>query len=86
MARAPISSCKLQLGIGATLLWFGVSSDSTGAKFERARSGLRVLATAVIGYRYLPPDRGITFGIGFTPLVRASSFLPWGGENGGYVF
>jgi len=77
---------KLQLGLGATILYLGVSSDSTGTRFEGERSGFGVAATAVIGYRYLPPDRGFSFGVGFTPLLRTSSFLPWGGANAGYVF
>jgi hypothetical protein len=77
---------KLQLGLGATILYTGVSSDSTGTKFESERSGAGVSATGVVGYRYLPPDGGFSFGIGFTPLLRASSFLAWGGANAGYVF
>jgi hypothetical protein len=77
---------KLQLGLGATILYTGVSSDSTGTKFESERSGGAVAATAVVGYRYLPPDRGFSFGVGFTPLLRASSFLPWGGGHAGYIF
>ncbi len=77
---------KLQLGLGATLIYLGVSTDSTGTKFEGDRSGFGVAATAVVGYRYLPPDRGFTFGVGFTPLLRTSSFLPWGGANAGFIF
>jgi hypothetical protein len=77
---------KLQLGLGATVLYSGVSSDSTGTKFESERSGGAVSATAVVGYRYLPPTRGFSFGAGFTPLLRESRFLPWGGATAGYVF
>lgn len=77
---------KLQLGLGATILYTGVSSDSTGTKFESERSGGGVSATGVIGYRYLPTDRGFSFGAGFTPLLRSSRFLPWGGANAGYIF
>ena len=77
---------KLQLGLGATLIYLGVSTDSTGTKFEGERSGFGLAATAVVGYRYLPPDRGFTFGVGFTPLLRTSSFLPWGGANAGFIF
>jgi hypothetical protein len=77
---------KLQLGLGATILYTGVSSDSTGTKFESERSGAGISATAVIGYRYLPLDRGFTFGAGFTPLLRPTSFLPWGGAEAGYIF
>jgi hypothetical protein len=76
---------KLQLGLGATLLYTSASSDSTGTSY--GSSGLAIAATAIIGYRYLPVGRGFTFGGGFTPLLRASrGFLPWGGLNAGYIF
>ena len=77
---------KLQLGLGATILYLGVTTDSQGTKFEGERSGGGLAATAVIGYRYLPPESGFTFGVGFTPLLRTSRFLPWGGANAGYIF
>ena len=77
---------KLQLGLGATVLYLSASSDSQGTTFDSERSGLGLAATAVIGYRYLPRDSGFSFGIGFTPLLRASKFLPWGGINLGYAF
>jgi hypothetical protein len=76
----------VQLGLGATILYTGVSTDSLGTKFESDRSGLGLAATAVIGYRYMPHDGGISFGVGFTPLLRTSRFLPWGGANVGYAF
>jgi hypothetical protein len=77
---------KLQLGLGATFLYTGVSSDSTGTKFESDRSGAGIAVTAIIGYRYLPPAGGFTFGVAFTPLLRSGSFLPWGGAEAGYSF
>jgi hypothetical protein len=76
----------LQFGLGATLLYTGVATDSLGTSFDAERSGVGVAASAVIGYRYKPRDGGVSFGIGFTPLVRASKFLPWGGANVGYAF
>ncbi len=76
---------KLQLGLGATILYTSASSDSTGTTY--GSTGIGVAATAIIGYRYLPVGRGVTFGGGFTPLLRASrGFLPWGGVDVGYVF
>jgi hypothetical protein len=76
---------KLQLGLGATVLYVNAASDSTGVKFEGAGPG--VAATAVVGYRYFPRDRGFSFGLGFTPLLRAQKgFLPWGGIDAGWVF
>jgi hypothetical protein len=77
---------KLQLGLGATLLYTQVSTDSQGTAFEGERAGLGLAATAVVGYRYIPRDGGISFGIGFTPLLRTSKLLPWGGANVGYAF
>jgi hypothetical protein len=76
----------LQAGLGATILYTGVSTDSTGARFDAERSGAGLAAAAVVGYRYMPRDGGVSVGVGFTPLVRASKFLPWGGANVGYVF
>ncbi len=78
---------KLQLGLGATILYFSASSDAAGTKFEGSASGLGIAATGVIGYRYIPEHFGFTFGAGFTPLVRtAKGFLPWGGVDVGIVF
>lgn len=79
-------SHKLQLGLGATILYLGGSSDSEGTEFAGDRAGLGVAATGVIGYRFVPRDGGFSFGLGFTPLVRTSSFLAWGGANVGYAF
>jgi hypothetical protein len=78
---------KLELGLGATILYVGASSDSTGTRYEGSVSGLGVAATAVIGYRYIPSHSGLTLGAGFTPLLRATKgFLPWGGVSAGYAF
>lgn len=79
-------SHNLQLGLGATFLYTKVGSDSQGTEFVTARSGFGIAASAVVGYRYLPRSRGITFGVAFTPLLRATAFLPWGGAHVGYVF
>jgi hypothetical protein len=78
---------KLQLGLGATLLYVSASSDAAGVKYEGSDTGLGIAATGVVGYRYLPPGGGFVFGAGFTPLLRASKgFLPWGGLSVGYSF
>ena len=76
----------LQLGLGATVFYTDVATDSQGVKFDAERSGLGLAASAVVGYRYMPRDGGVSFGVGFTPLVRASKLLPWGGANVGYSF
>ena len=77
---------KLQVGLGATILYTVASTDTTGTAFGNDRTGLGVAATAVLGYRYLPPDGGFTFGTGFTPLWRPGRFLPWGGVDAGWAF
>jgi hypothetical protein len=78
---------KLELGLGATVLYTDAASDSTGTKYQGSVSGLGIAATGVVGYRYLPSGRGLTLGAGFTPLVRATKgFLPWGGVSAGYAF
>lgn len=78
---------KLQLGLGATVLYVSASSDATGTKYEGAGTGLGIAATAIVGYRYLPPAGGFVLGIGFTPLLRATKgLLLWGGASVGYSF
>lgn len=79
-------SHKVQLGIGATILHTKVATDSQGIAYEGERAGTTVAPTVVFGYRYVPADRGFSFGVGFTPLLRASKLLPWGGASAGYVF
>jgi hypothetical protein len=78
---------KVQLGLGATVMYFSASSDSTGTKFEGAGVGLGLAASGVIGYRYVPATRGVTLGAGFTPLLRSpKGLLLWGGASVGYAF
>lgn len=79
-------SHHLQLGLGATILYTQAATDSQGTAFGGERSGTGVALAGVVGYRYLPRAGGISFGVGFTPLVRTSRLLPWGGANVGYVF
>ena len=76
----------LQLGLGATIFYTGVATDSLGTSYDAERSGAGLAASGVVGYRYKPRDGGVSFGVGFTPLLRASKFLPWGGANVGYAF
>jgi hypothetical protein len=77
---------SLQLGLGATLLHTQVATDSQGLEYGGERAGTALAPTGVVGYRYLPRKSGVSFGIGFTPLLRASKFLPWGGATIGYAF
>lgn len=77
---------KIQIGLGATLIATDAATDSQGTSFGGERAGVGLAAAGYIGYRYLPLDHGITFGLGFSPLLRGSKALPWGGANFGYVF
>jgi hypothetical protein len=78
---------KLEIGLGATAIYFSAATDATGTKFEGEGTGLGIAASGVVGYRYVPTGRGATFGVGFTPLLRVSKgFLPWGGAHVGYAF
>jgi len=77
---------KVQLGLGATILYLGASTDSQNVKFESDKAGLGVAATGVFGYRYMPRASGLVLGAAFTPLLRPGKLLPWGGVNVGYVF
>ncbi|MBX3192841.1 MAG: hypothetical protein KF819_38005 [Labilithrix sp.] len=79
-------SHKVQLGLGATVIYLGAATDSEGTAFGGDRAGAGIAATAFVGYRYLPKDGGLTFGAGFTPLLRGSKALAWGGANVGYTF
>jgi hypothetical protein len=78
---------KLQLGLGATLLYVSAIADASGTTYSSTSEGFGIAATAVIGYRYMPEHTGFTFGVGFTPLLRATKgFLPWGGASAGIAF
>lgn len=75
---------KLQLGAGVLLA--SVSGRAESDFTASDASGFGVAGTAVVGYRYLPRKGGFNFGVGFTPLVGAGGFLPWGGISFGGVF
>lgn len=78
---------KLHLGLGVTMLAV-TANASSGAVFGSV-DGFAPCPTAIIGYRYLPPDGGFAFSVGFTPFIFPSSdtrILPWGGTSFGGVF
>lgn len=77
---------RANVGAGATVLWLDPPTDSRGTSYGGDRAGLGVAASAVLGYRYLPPSGGFTFALAFTPLLRASGLLPWGGVSAGIAF
>jgi hypothetical protein len=74
------SSHKLQLGAGMLLLYRqGDQGSSDGTTTS-------LLATAIIGYRYIPENGGINFGVAFTPCFGQGIALPWGGVDFGVGF
>lgn len=78
---------KLHLGAGMTLLVV-TGSGRLGSTFGSAEN-VAPCPTIIVGYRYLPPDGGFAFSVGFTPLIIPSSdtqVLPWGGTSFGGVF
>lgn len=80
----------LELGAGATMLWDTSTTESFGPLEFEVESTRRLLATAIVGYRYQPEEQGVLFRVGFTPFlgVRNGTLqaLPWGGVSLGYVF
>jgi hypothetical protein len=71
---------KLQLGAGATILY------RQGDQGSNQGTNTALLGTLVIGYRYLPRDGGLDFGVAFTPCFGSGLGLPWGGVNFGVGF
>ena len=68
---------KLQLGLG------GVFYDREGVGV----TSKEVFGTLVVGYRYLPYDGGLNFGVAFTPFFGHGVVLaPSGGLSLGYGF
>ena len=75
---------RLEVGAGVTLLY---ASARASTRYRAATAAdLTPLATALIGYRYVPPEGGFTYRAGFTPLVSDAGVLPWGGLSVGYLF
>jgi hypothetical protein len=79
------TSHRLELGAGVTFVRSLGENDEVGSN-DPTRSEVTVVATANVGYRYCPTDGGFNFRAGFTPLLNASGFLPWGGISLGYGF
>jgi hypothetical protein len=78
---------NIELGVGATALWFSGRARIVFATVER--SELLFLATGFVGYRYIPRDGGIMAHVGFTPLVMfgdGMKVLPWGALAAGWSF
>ncbi len=72
---------RLELGVGPV---FGTAS--AGIFGSETTSGSGIFGTAVIGYRYQSTRGGLVFKIGFTPLIGAGEFKPWGGMSIGFSF
>jgi hypothetical protein len=73
---------RFALGVGTTVLL----ANGWGAPEPT------LLATAFVGYRYIPQEGGVEFGAGVTPLFGrldssgSATLAPWGGIGAGWVF
>ena len=78
-------SSKFELGAGIVIV--NISGSASGNAGELVSgSGTGIAGTATIGYRLQPSDGGFIFRIGFTPLIGAGGFLPFGGLSFGFAF
>jgi len=75
------SNHKLETGLG--LVYF--TADGKSRIFNDIHRNT-LAATASIGYRYLPKEKGLTFKVAFTPIVTNSYLLPWIGFSIGTTF
>jgi hypothetical protein len=70
---------KIQLGVGAVVRHREDDFDSGSSTVG--------LFTVALGYRYLPPDGGLNFGVAFTPMFGADpKFLPWASASVGFGY
>lgn len=72
-------SHKVQIGAGALLLYQQYDGPSEG-------TATTINFTGILGYRYLPAEGGMNFGISFTPCFRPDVTLPWAGIDFGAGF
>jgi hypothetical protein len=72
-------SHRIQIGLGGVLLYQQADGTSEGTTTSLNVAG-------VLGYRYLPLDGGVNFGISFTPCFRPDLTVPWGGIDFGVGF
>ncbi len=77
------SSHRLELGAGPMLVRLSADVDAPG--ISASESGVIVLGTATVGYRYQSPGGGFLFRIGLTPVI-ADGVLPWAGLSVGWAF
>ncbi len=77
-------SHKFELGAGPLIVYASGTTSAGGA--TGSASGLGVVGTAVIGYRYVPYDGGFHFKVGVTPFFSGNGFFGWGGISFGYTF
>jgi hypothetical protein len=77
----------LELGLGAVLGYASTETSSPAA--ASTGSGVGVIGTATVGYRFQPREGGFVFRAGFTPLFAADDalgFQPWFGVSLGGAF
>jgi hypothetical protein len=77
-------SHKFELGIGVLLIYASGSVDTLAA--ESDGSGVGIVGTGSLAYRYVPYDGGFNLKVGLMPLFGSFGFLPWPGLALGAVF
>lgn len=76
---------KFEVGGGLLISNASVSGKVEGL-FDERYSSNGIAGTAIVGYRYMPKDGGVTFRAGFTPIFGEYGVLPWFGVSIGYNF
>ncbi len=74
----------LELGAGTTFLnSTGTNVGNSKWEFDKITG---FIATATIGFRYQPEQKGLNFRIGFVPILYDEGIIPAGGISVGYTF
>jgi len=77
------NSHRLELGAGPMLI--RLSAEVGAPRISDSDSGVSILGTATVGYRYQSPGGGFLFRIGLTPVI-ADGIGPWVGLSVGWAF
>ena len=77
-------AAMLELGAGTTFLnSTGTNVGNSKWEFDKVTG---FIATATIGFRYQPEQKGLNFRIGFVPILYDQGIIPAGGISVGYTF
>lgn len=77
-------SMHIELGAGTTFLnSTGTNIGTSKWEFDKVTG---FIATATIGFRYQPEQKGLNFRIAFVPILYDEGLIPAGGVSIGYTF